>query len=284
MQLVNLAFILFAGIPICIVAASMEYRPAHLETSSRYLQSRVLFLCFALLLHFLSCIIAERYLTITSRTSKITIPVARIVATIITLYVAIFWIMIIADDVCDYADSSTITICSFENRISPSYLSSSRVPLIIITIWMSSCNFISCLATSRTIIFIKRVLEDSQRRFGVSSRRVETRRLTVVYLLSLFYTVVWVPYGVISARRTQMDRLLASILELYFEIFCYVSFLAVPFAFYLMDKGFAEYMKSTVRRNRPQIGKYLAKSNLGTSNPVLAIENGANHNTNEMTL
>ena len=237
------------GIPISIVAASLRYQPARLATASRYLQSRFLFLFVAVMLHQLTCLTTERYLTITLKTRKITNHTAKNVAAICTAYVTATWLIIVIDDICDVTQTATIVSCSFVERISPAYRSSSKVTVAIISIWLTACNLTLGMTTASTLMYINNIMKDSKRRLGFSACRFEKRRLTIIYALNVIYGIIWIPYGVIVARRNKMDRRLAEILRVYFEISCYASFLTLPFVSYTTDKRFRAYIMSFSRKN-----------------------------------
>ena len=238
----------FLGIPIAITAASNSYHPVRLEVITRFLQSRILILCFSLVLHYLTCMTIERFLTITLRSKRMSNHTVKKVTVIASLYVLVLWSVILVDDICDLTGDEKELNCTLERRMAPEYTSKSKVPVTIIAIWMTSCNAVLCTTTARTILYIKKVLHDSELRFGVSSKRVETKRLAVIYALSIFYTLIWVPYGIVSGRRSRMNWLLAKILEILFETICYASFFVLPFAFYIMDRRFWAFVKTLCKK------------------------------------
>lgn len=179
---------------------------------------------------------------------KISVKTSRRVIAVVTVYVLLLWGVIVADDLCSLSGNEPHISCTLQRRMAYKYTSKSKVPVAIITIWMSSCNAILCTTTTRTMVYINKVLQSAEERFGVSSKRVETRRLAVVYALALFFTLIWVPYGIVSAQRSKMELIIAKILEIFFETACYASFFVLPFAFYVMDKRFWEYVKNLWRR------------------------------------
>ena len=238
-----------------IAAAIDGLRHKALRDASQYIQSRILMICFTLVLHYLTCVSTERYLTITSKTEKISTRQSKQAIVIVTIYVVLIWLVIFFNDVCLYSDSHCTSRLWFLTNKQPRetysvhYSPNPTVTIVVISVWMTTCNTILNTTTLVTLRFIKTRLADSERRLGVSSKRFETRRLKVVHALSIFLCIIWIPYGIVSGQRDNIDPAVQQIVQVLIETVCYASFLAVPTTIYIMDKRFWLYIKSLLRRS-----------------------------------
>ena len=255
-----------AGIPVSIVAASNKYQNEVITSASQYMQSRTLLLCFSLVIHYLTCITTERYLKITSRTQKISARHSKRIVAIVTVYVFSLSSIIILNDLCllpnltcsnklwflykqtrtdGFSKNSTVSTAYSGN---PAYGGSSQVPVIITTMWMTICNTVLNTTTVATVRFIKKSVRNMEKSIGTSTKRFETRRLKIVYALSTFFSILWIPYGVINGQQEKLDPKVKKALHILMETYCYASFVAIPLAIYIMDKRFASFIKSFLRR------------------------------------
>ena len=240
-----------------------------LASVSQYIQTRTLMLGFSLVIHFFTCITTERYFAITSRTDRISASQSKWVIAIVTIYVMVLWFLIVFDDICIYgrkdcisklwflhgnnyrkffSKNTTIAIASYEKD--PTYGNTSKFPMIVITTWMTICNTLLNVTTLATIRFIRKSIRNATRTLGASSSRFETRRLKVVHALSTFFSLLWIPYGVLNGQQKNLDPVISKTMQMIMETICYASFFAIPLVVYVMDKRFALQIKSWFRRNR----------------------------------
>ena len=237
----------------------MRFKDKLQTTISHYVQSRILFLTFSLVFHYFSCITTERYIAITSKMWKISAPTSRRVLYLITIYVIILWLVIILDDVCIFTPTKCPSefwhvlnimqkddICSqtTTNLTSSQDLKPSRIPLIVITFWMTLCTTITSTTTLLTLRFIKMSIKTAIQTLRKSANKFEARRLKVLYAMSAFFSFLWIPYGAVVAQRNNIDPMVNEVLHTFLKTVCYASFCVVPITIYIMDKRFSSFVKS----------------------------------------
>ena len=240
----------------------MRFKDKLQTTISHYVQSRILYLTFSLVFHYFSCITTERYIAITSKMWKISAPMSRRVLYLITIYVIILWLVIILDDVCIFTPTKCPSefwhvlhivqkddICSHTttNLTSSQELTPSRVPLVVITSWMTFCSITTTTTTLMTLRFIQRSIKTAIQTLRKSTNKFEARRLKVLYAMSVFFSVLWIPYGAVVAQRNNIDSMIYEVLQTFLKTACYGSFFVVPITIYIMDKRFSSFVKSAYK-------------------------------------
>ena len=239
---------------------------------SNFIQSRALYLTFSLVIHYFACITTERYLTITLKTEKISTRQSIWAITIVTTYVVALWLIIILDDFCVFTKKNCPSalwkvLYSTENEItcwntttvrnssntSPQQESTSRVPLAVISIWMTICILILNVTTFTTLRFINLSIRSAVRELHMSSNRFEAKRLKVVFIMPFLISSFWIPYGVVAGMHNQINANIHYIMQTLIKTACYAVFSLIPAAKFIMDKRFSQYVKSYFRTNRVSI-------------------------------
>ena len=259
----------FTGIPISIISASTRFEDKGLAIVSNFIQSRALYLTFSLVIHYFACITTERYLTITSKTEKISTRQSIWVIAIVTSYVVALWLIIILDDFCVFARTNcpsvlwkvlqrnendimcwnTTTVHNSSNT-SPQQESASKVPIIVISLWMTICNTTLNITTIITLRFINLSIRHAIRDVRMTSNKFEAKRLKVIPVMSFFLSALWIPYGVIAGMHNHIDANTHYIWHTLTKTACYASFSVIPATVLVMDKKFSQYINSCLRASK----------------------------------
>ena len=180
----------------------------------------------------------------------------------VTIYVIALWLVIIFDDVCMYTPTNCPSeiwhvlhntqkddICSNKttNLTGFQELKPSRIPLVVITFWMTACGIVTTISTLKTLRFINRSIKTAVQSLRKSSNKFEAKRLKVLYGMSIFFSLLWIPYGVVAGQRKNMAPNTHEILQTFLKTACYASFSVVPITVYIMDKRFSSFVKSAYK-------------------------------------
>ena len=191
-------FLSMTGLPLTVVGVALDFRPLWFCTIGNFLRHRILFLTFALTLHYLSCITVDRFCTITSKKYKITHGNVNKVLIFVTMYVVITWLFMITENIRRRIIDPALPYCSFYK---PSAVKRSNLGyLIIVAIWMTPCSFIICTATSLSVRFVIWARKNESRLIQHSGNKLETRRLSVTFVLSML--INWYGFPMVLWQRS----------------------------------------------------------------------------------
>ena len=182
------------------------------------------------------------------------------------------WLIIVFDDVCIFTPTNCPSVIwnvlrSKQSEVSCSNMTPvvngsqvpqkqeniSRVPLIIITAWITLCSFVISATTISTLRFINISIKNTICTLRMSRNKFESKRLKAVYLMVVFFSLLWIPYGVTAGLRKDENSKTHNILQTLMKTTCYTSFSAVPVTVYVMDKRFSLYIKSYFRANKVSV-------------------------------
>ena len=148
-------------------------------------------------------------------------------------------------------------ICNHTTKTTFQELQPSRIPLVVITLWMTICSLVTTVSTLLTLRFIKRSIKTAIQTLRKTANKFEAKRLKVLYAMSVFFTFLWAPYGAVVAQRNNIDPMVFEVLQTFLKSACYASFFVVPITVYIMDKRFSSFVKSAcevfVRGNRVSV-------------------------------
>ncbi len=199
-----------------------------------------------------SCVTLDRLFTITGSTRKITNGNVNRILAVLSAYVFISWLVIFTDIIIAKFVTNVMPVCiwHYESIYGLKGPRKTRsISIAIISVWITSCNIIINTATMFSIIFTRKASERQGRTLGRAVRRLETRRLTVTVCLSVTFTVVWVPYGVVVGQMKNIDVQIYAIARMYLSILSYASFLVLPVVYFFMDRRFEKYVCNAFKRN-----------------------------------
>ena len=248
--------ILLLGLFFNIILLFTDHQPLELCNAGTYIQENILFLTFALILHYLTCVTWERVTNVTNKKKlKITAKNGNTVIALVTLYVVITWSIIAGDNMYNtfFSDTPYCYLVKFE------YLFTSPphwyvVTVAIVTIWITICLTVVTQSTIFSIRFLRKHEAAMVKTFGTDQvRKVETKRFKVTYWLVFLFSFIWVPYGVSSVLRKYVSVEALSVFDICCRTIAYSSFMVLPSVYYLMDKRFEAHVTSLVKKHfKPQ--------------------------------
>ena len=208
-------------------------------------------------------------MTITWKTDKISVRRSKWAIAVVTTYVVMTWLIIVFDDVCIFTPTNCPSVIwnvlrSKQSEVSCSKMTPvvngsqvpqqqtdiSRVPFIIVTMWITLCNMVINVTTLNTLRFINMSIQSTICTLRMSRNKFESKRLKAVYAMIIFFSLLWIPYGVSAALRKGENSNTHNILQTLIKTTCYASFSAVPITVFVMDKRFSLYIKSYFRANK----------------------------------
>ena len=238
------------GLTSCILMISLDFSPTTPCNITLRLFHSILSLSFYLVLHNVACITIERFCAITSRSYKITNENVWKWVTCTTAYVFSTWLII---EIAYYNNGCwtyNSVICSKFGRQTTTKIvkESHSVAVAVLATWLSGCNVTIVICTAVTLIYMEKTAKLLQQQLQGQINKVNTRRVKTTFALSIFFVALWIPYGVITGQKNNIDPLVYAHLSLYLPLLSYASFIVLPATYFFVDKRFESYVKGFLKR------------------------------------
>lgn len=214
------------GLPTEIANIVLKTTSLQVDLCSNFM----LFLSCSTLHHCISCHMLEKYLLIFG----VNIFSRRKKKCVLTLLMA--FVIISVNAPISYNIYSIITQ-RHECKPPPS----ATITIVSMVIYVTYCSLIVVILTKKAISLAKKYDQNRWEKFG-KNQYTDVKRIKLLRKIWIVFSAIWLPYALVNATKNLLHIKTYEMLNATARMIAFVSYTALPFVYYVMDRKYAEYI------------------------------------------